>query len=468
MTILATGNKLLYRNTNPFLFLKERYSCPDFAIRLIKKPYCRMIQVFSLMALLMLDSSANALPLMKINGLFAAEAVNSEAATYESEVQTRDDDKIDCRLTIAVGITKAKGASADASAESIASALSNEKVKAIPIKEVSSVSEIREIANRREADYLLLAEIQLGGPSYLDQLACQQTRYRCYTEKFNMKYSLEEVKSGRKAWQNREIGKGSRHSGAAVQEVLAEVRKEVLSTVKPWSLTSSQLPSFRQLQVRNACFCGTPPSINSLTLKFDVKTKYQRISYGYDIKGLMWRMDMRSSSEQSDKQTGKKTEPLVLGFNGEKRWKLNSNGEMEVVDYDIQNVLLSALVKFVFNPSGKALEEEEIPSKINVLGMALADGRSSYLVEAGTRAETYLQSYYDIDNGALLKKVLLDGKKNIKLAVTFGDYREIIQGVHFPYLIRLAGADGETTIEFVEVSLNPELPDHLFFKLKSS
>jgi hypothetical protein len=366
-----------------------------------------------------------------------------------------------CALRVAVGVLEAKGSEAQYAARTLADELSKENsgIQAVALENATSEAAFRAQAARLNADYLVLAKVKgdntnevVNGISVIlggGPVARSKRKYW-------VAYTLEESPTGRVVAATQKDGKEGKPNsddGEAFRNAVGPARAEIAKAV---AADAPQTLSLARLSRKHRCFTGLPPEVRSLTMKFDFRASEQKISYDYYLKGDLWRVHIRPKGAAS---------PFIVLYNGDGVLTLNKSEGADYVrlpQVTEEDKIRSLLFGFLREADTEGLKHEIARAREPV--KETLHGRACYLVEARTRADTFVQLYFDVQSGALLKKATLDENRKTEQEIVFDEYKEIAAGVRFPYRVTANGKNGPAELEFVEVELNPALSDEFFLR----
>lgn len=364
-----------------------------------------------------------------------------------------------CRTTVAVGVVKSDNANANSVVSGLAAKLTNAtQVKAVPIPSAAIPSEqdFREQASRIKPDYLLRLEVARSTTEVstgLIRIACGYAGVPCPVKVkavYKVNYVLEEFDS-RKLIKSGKIERASSDENKALGEVAVEINKQIGSF---FNTDSTETTSMRSLYRKHLCYSGFPRNPDGVIMKYDVTTAGKKVAYDYHIKGNLWRVSIRPKGGQS----------LTIGYNGSHVWTLDRK---EVTVTQLPSNSAASRMSFLLGEFLAAADADNLKYEISresLLGKELVNGRNCHIVEALTRADTYVKFYYDAQTGALVKKSIHGENKQLEEETIFDEYREVAQGIRFPFKITSKTAQGEATIMFVEVVLNPDIQSEYFLK----
>lgn len=368
-----------------------------------------------------------------------------------------------CRTIVAVGITKTKNVDANQVAQGLSATLSQgTEVQAVPVLNVSNEQALREQAARYQPDYLILVEAEAGKStkdSLISILGCGQPGgIPCNQVKtvYKIKYRVEESASAKVVATTAKAVESSHENPQQAFEQVAVKLGEIVGGAVRNTVTST--PTFERLQRRAICYAGFPENPASIILKYDMQTDTKKVSFDQYIKGPLWRVSIRAKGAAS---------PFISGYNGKSYWTLNRQEGLTGFTPTQNAPNAGSQVSFL---AGEFLKQDATDNlkhevaRATLVAPETVNNRKCQVVEARTRADTYIRLCYDAASGALLKKSILSENREIVQESTFDDYREVAPGVRFPFVIYSQSAKGTAKIEFVEVRLNSEIPDAYFLR----
>lgn len=387
--------------------------------------------------------------------VISAVALANSAPTPETQGEA-------CRTTVAVGVSKAVKTDTNFVVNGLAKNLTDitqVKAIAIPSSNFPSEQDFRAQASRINPDFLLRLEVERGNNAVSatsGNIPCRIfLKINCVRTKtvYKIKYFLEEFDT-RKILKSGVIERASSDENKALGEVTQDINSQIGNF---FNRNTTEAGSIISLHRKHLCYSGFPRNPASLIMKYDVTTAGKKVAYDYFIKGNLWRVSIRPKGG---------TSPYIIGYNGSQIWTLNKTEGVSVFTPSKENSAVNRvnflLGEFLTEADSENLKYEIVSSAM--VGKEAINGKNCQIVESVSRADTFIRFYYDAQTGALLKKTILDENKKVESETIFDDYREVTQGSRFPFKIVSKTVQGEASIVFVDVSLNPEISNEIFLK----